>query len=70
MMVTGVNPLNSFGSGSTAASASSRGNTFSAKARRRGRYVTFQLAEVAVPRDLFQKILRLIGDLRPCSTPA
>jgi len=29
-----------------------------------GRYVTFQLAEVAVPRDLFRKILRLIDDLR------
>ena len=24
-----------------------------------GRYVTFQLAEVAVPRDLFRKILRI-----------
>ncbi len=29
-----------------------------------GRYVTFQLAEVAVPRDLFRKILSLIDDLR------
>ncbi len=29
-----------------------------------GRYVTFQLAEVAVPRDLFQKILNPIDDLR------
>ncbi len=35
-----------------------------------GRYVTFQLAEVAVPRDLFREILRLIDDLRPSSTPA
>ncbi len=41
-----------------------------AKAVRHGRYVTFQLAEVAVPRDLFRKILRLIDDLRPSSTPA
>ena len=35
-----------------------------------GRYVTFQLAEVAVPRDLFRKILRLIDDLRPRPAPA
>ena len=35
-----------------------------------GRYVTFQLAEVAVPRDLFRKILRLIDDLRSSPTPA
>ena len=31
------------------------------------RYVTFQLAEAAVPRDLFREILRLIDDLRPSS---
>ena len=30
-----------------------------------GRYVTFHLAEVAVPHDLFRKILRLIHELRP-----
>jgi hypothetical protein len=30
-----------------------------------GRYVTFQMAEVAVPRDLFREILRLIAELRP-----
>jgi len=29
-----------------------------------GRYVTFQMAEVAVPRDLFDAILRRIDDLR------
>ncbi len=34
------------------------------KVVRHGRYVTFQLAEVAVPRSLFQKILGLIDDLR------
>ena len=34
-----------------------------------GRYVTFQLAEVAVPRDLFRKILRLVDDLRPGTAP-
>jgi hypothetical protein len=28
------------------------------------RYVIFQMAEVAVPRDLFQGILRLINGLR------
>ena len=35
-----------------------------------GRYVTFQLAEVAVPRNLFQKILSLIDDLRRRPAPA
>ncbi len=34
-----------------------------AKVVRHGRYVTFQLAEVAVPRELFRKILRLIDGL-------
>ena len=29
------------------------------------RYVTFQMAEVAVPRTLFAEILRLIAQLRP-----
>ena len=41
-----------------------------AKVVRHGRYVTFQLAEVAVPRSLFQKILGLIDDLRPRPVPA
>ncbi len=36
-----------------------------AKVVRHGRYVTFQLAEVAVSRDLFREILRLIDTLRP-----
>ena len=30
-----------------------------------GRYVTFQMAEVAIPRILFADILRLIAELRP-----
>ncbi len=30
-----------------------------------GRYVTFQLAEVAIPKSLFAEILRLIDRLRP-----
>ena len=34
-----------------------------------GRYVTFQLAEVAVPRGLFEEILRLIAELRPPPDP-
>ena len=34
-----------------------------AKAVAHGRYVTIQLAEVAVPRDLFRKVLRLIDGL-------
>ncbi len=41
-----------------------------AKVVSHGRYVTFQLAEVAVTRDLFRKILRLIDDLRPRPAPA
>ncbi len=36
-----------------------------AKVVRHGRYVTFQLAEVAVSRDLFREIPRLIDTLRP-----
>jgi hypothetical protein len=32
---------------------------------RHGRYVVFQLAEVAVPRALFTQILRRIDRLRP-----
>jgi hypothetical protein len=35
-----------------------------------GRYVIFQMAEVAVPRELFQEILRLIDGLRPRPVPA
>jgi hypothetical protein len=41
-----------------------------AKVVAHGRYVTFQLAEVAVPRGLFAKILRLIAELRPPPDPA
>ncbi len=40
-----------------------------AKVVSHGRYVTFQLAEVAVPRELFRKILSLIDDLRPRPAP-
>jgi hypothetical protein len=32
---------------------------------RHGRYVTFQMAEVVIPRDLFADILRRIKRLRP-----
>ena len=35
-----------------------------------GQYVTVQMAEVAVPRGLFRKILSLIDDLRPTPAPA
>ncbi len=41
-----------------------------AKVVAHGGYVTFQLAELAVPRDLFRKIPRLIDDLRPSPAPA
>ena len=30
-----------------------------------GRYVAFQMAEVAIPRILFADILRLVSELRP-----
>ncbi len=36
-----------------------------AKIASHGRYVTFQMAEVVVPRELFRKILCLIDGLRP-----
>ena len=41
-----------------------------AKVVSHGRYATFQLAEVAVPKELFRKILGLIDDLRPRPVPA
>jgi hypothetical protein len=41
-----------------------------AKVVRHGRYVTFQLAEVAVTRWLFAEILSLIARLRPPPAPA
>ena len=40
-----------------------------AKVVRHGRYVTFQLAEVAIPRRLFAAVLRLIDGLRPEPAP-
>ncbi len=40
-----------------------------AKVVRHGRYITFQLAEVAASRALFDEILRLIGGLRPKPAP-
>ena len=38
--------------------------------RQHGRYVIFQMAEVAIPRQMFQEILRLIAELRPHLPPA
>ncbi len=40
-----------------------------AKVESHGRDATFQLAEGAVPRELFRKILRLIDRLRPAPLP-
>ena len=37
---------------------------------RHGRYITFQTAEVVIPRDLFANILRRIDRLRPPPPPA
>jgi hypothetical protein len=36
-----------------------------AKVVSHGRYVVFQMAEVGIPRQRFQEILRLIAELRP-----
>ena len=36
-----------------------------AKVIAHARYSIFQMAEVAVPRDLFRRILEMIDDLRP-----
>ena len=41
-----------------------------AKVVRHRRYVTFQIAEVVIPRDLFADILRRIDRLRPLPAPA
>jgi len=40
-----------------------------AKVMRHGRYVTFELAEVAISKSLFAEILRLINRLRPAPLP-
>ncbi len=40
-----------------------------AKVVSHGRYVTFQMAEIAIPRRLLAEILRLIDDLRPKPAP-
>src|SRR6266550_3526058 len=36
-----------------------------AKVVRHGRYIAFQMAEVAIPKNLFADILRLVAELRP-----
>jgi hypothetical protein len=35
-----------------------------------GRYIVYQMAEVAIARQMFQQILRLIAELRPQPPPA
>ncbi len=40
-----------------------------AKVVRHGRYITFQMAEVAIPRALCAVILHLIDGLRPAPLP-
>ena len=40
-----------------------------AKVVSHGRYVAFQMAEAAIPRNLFGDILRLIAELRPPPDP-
>jgi hypothetical protein len=41
-----------------------------AKVVSHGRTVAFQMAEVAIPRQMFQEILRLIAELRSQLPPA
>jgi hypothetical protein len=41
-----------------------------AKVVSHGRYIAFQMAEVAIPRQMFQETLRLIAELRPQPPPA
>ena len=41
-----------------------------AKVVTHGRYIIFQMAEVAIPRELFVDILRRIDRLRPTPAPA
>src|SRR5271154_2098629 len=41
-----------------------------AKVVSHGRYVAFQMAEVTIPRRMFQEILQLIAELRPQPPPA
>ena len=41
-----------------------------AKVVSHGRYIAFQMAKVAIPRRMFQEILRLIAELRPQPLPA
>ena len=41
-----------------------------AKVVSHGRYVVFQMAEVTIPRQMVQEILRLIAELRPQPPPA
>jgi hypothetical protein len=41
-----------------------------AKVVSHGRYVTFQMAEAAVPRQMFKEILRFIARLRAAPAPA
>jgi hypothetical protein len=40
-----------------------------ARVMRHGRYITFQLAEVAIAKALFAEVLRLIDWLRPAPLP-
>ena len=40
-----------------------------AKVVRHGRHITFQLAELAIPKPLFAEILRRIDGLRPAPLP-
>jgi hypothetical protein len=47
-----------------------RADRLGANVVRHRRYVIFQMAEVAVPKELFQEILRLIDGLRPRPVPA
>ena len=62
LLSRGVKPITFEGSGSIPTALMAQ--------RGHARYAVFQMAEVAVPRELFEKILRLIDGLRRWLAPA
>ncbi len=64
-----VIPVSDFSGGEGAGQANQYVMQLGFKVVRHGRYITFQLAEVAIPRRLFAEILRLIDGLRPKAAP-
>ena len=53
------------GAAGSAAAHAANSVKIGAKVIAHARYTVFQIAEVAVPRDLFRRILGMINELRP-----